>query len=176
MPLPSTDSCRPLELSFRRSEMTGFWALATSAVSVSSWLIATRLGLPLPWAWTAGSATAVLLPGVFWPSWFETGIRTWNRGARVCAAAFRLWTLAVCYYVVLPVVGFRGSALELSPLRREATMWRLLAGAATETVVAPSSRWAQGWMAVFSPFVVLLSLLRDKPEDSTPPSSTYTLY
>jgi hypothetical protein len=160
---------------------------------------ATILGLPAPWAWAAVGLVPAL-PGFIWPIWFELGIRAWNKGARLTAAALRGYVLKISYYLLFGAVGRTGSSLHLRLAGNEVSRWiprdrhdptaasrgPLAAGAAG----VGSGGWGQGlaellrssrgsgraWTVCLMPMLLLLLVLRDEEQEHQPPSSTYTLY
>jgi len=187
-PVPSTSPLPTLYLSFRRAEMTAFWMLTTALVSAGLGVSAAALGARAPWAWAAGGLS-VLLPGLVWHQWFEIGIRAWNKMARVSAAGLRAYTLKVCYYLLFSAVSHSGSSLALTLGEAETSRWvrradpafddgspQAIRGGWAEGLLAAARQPGKAWTICLVPIVLLLLVLRDDQQDSTPSSSTYTLY
>jgi hypothetical protein len=168
--------------------MTAFWMLTTALLSTGVGLAAAALGARAPWVWAA-AGLCVPLPGLVWSQWFEMGIRAWNKGARLAAAGLRAYALKVCYYVLFSMVSRSGSSLALALRTGEASRWIRRGDPASYDPLPPTvgNGWAQGllasarqpgnrWTICLLPIVLLLLVLRDDQPDSTPSSSTYTLY
>jgi hypothetical protein len=160
--------------------MTGFWILGAAALASSTALVFAVLGVPAPAGWGAAAGTAVLLPGLFWRPWFETGVKAWNKSVRVIAPALRTYVL----------LARSGSSLD-ARFREGESKWSPKAARLPSTVadqafpvLEPLHRglyvWARStrseWMILLVPMVFLLNLLTEEAQDSAPPSSTYTLY
>lgn len=181
--MPSIDSRAPLTLSFRRAEVAAFWIVGTAACALSAGVVAARAGSSEPWLWAA-AGTAVAAPGLIWPRWFRFGVRVWNKGARLAAAALRRYVLRVTYYTVFAGTSVAGSALGLSLDPSERSRWvsRAVSSASTsETPTAggllmASRRPGARWMLSLLPIVAMLRMLGDEQVDSAPASTTYTLY
>jgi hypothetical protein len=163
---------------------------------VASGLAAAAVGSRAPWAWAAVGVVPAL-PGVIWPIWFEFGIRAWNKGARLTAAALRGYVLRIGYYLLFAAVGRTGSSLQLLRAQNEASRWiardrhdPTVADHGPLPAGAGNSGWGQGvvemlrssggagraWTICLMPVLLLLLLLRDEEQEHQPPSSTYTLY
>ena len=190
--MPSTNPLPSLTLSFRRADMAGFWILGTTILSLSLGLASAALGAQAPWAWGAAGGACLLVPGLFWRQWFETGVWVWNGSMRRAAAALRTCTLVVCYYTLFAALGRSGSSLELLLRQPDASRWAPLKRGSPwiGNEGSPASdrvEWYQGlytcarttgngWVVCLLPIVLLLILLRDEQQESALPSSTYTLY
>jgi hypothetical protein len=182
-------------IGFRRAEMTAFWVLASAVSAAALGLAAWASGAPAPWAWAA-AGLCVALPGLVWPIWFELGVRAWNKGVRVSAAALRSYVLKVCYYLLFGAVSRTGSSLDLKLGQSEVSRWIRRDSAPATNDHAPlavragtragspwfselmqSSRVAgKAWTVFLMPVMLLLLVLRDEEQESAPPSSTYTLF
>lgn len=177
-------------LSLRRADTIAFWLLGTTLVCVSLGLVAAVWGAQSPWLWGAGGVS-VLVPGLVWEPWFETGVKAWNKGARLVASALRTYVLMVCYYVLVGAVSRAGASRHVAPEPAPvASRWAARRGRdSREDGALPSmeERWrqelnasaqrpGQGWVLCLFPCVFLLRLLGEEGHDGVPPSSTYTLY
>jgi hypothetical protein len=188
----SIDLRPPLTISFRRAEVVGFWILGPAVLSLSIGLAAVGVGAQAPWAWAAGVAAALILPGVAWRPWFEAGVWAWNGSVRRAAAVLRMCLLAVCYYILFVAVGRSVSSLDPAWHDRGSSGWLLRGrnaphGGDAITSLAdsragdrllrsfvrtPGNRWA----ITLLPLMFFLRLLRDEQQENVVPSSTYTLY
>ncbi len=179
-----------MAIGLRRAEVAAFWIVFTTAVMTAIGLLVWLAGLNRPAVW-ALAGLLILLPGLFRSDWFELGIKGWNKGVGIIAALLRGYVLRVCYFLFLAVTSSSGSALRLGPGVLGASGWvpRSLRDLPMDVSTLGASRlelrtqlsgaagkWANAWMLLLKPFVVLLRLLRAEARDSAPPSSTYTLY
>ena len=188
----SIDRIPRLTVSYRRAEVAGFWILGTALVWLSIGLTAAAVGSPAPWAWATAAAVVLVLPGLVWHPWFETGVWAWNGAVRRIAAGLRKCVLAAGYYILLASVSRSGSSKRQGHDQPVSSGWRVCApgsrrsgGARTQApetpatdqgldafVQVPGNRWAIALL----PIVFLLALLRDDQQQNAPPGSTYTLY
>lgn len=184
----SISSQPPLIISFRRAEVTAFWIVTTVVLSAGLGVASFALGARAPWAWGA-AGICVVLPGLFWPLWFEIGVKVWNKGASLSAAAIRAYLLKVSYYVLFSAVALGGSRLDLERSGVELSRWiprhrpavddggTHAAGENwTHALLAAARDPGKTWMICLLPIVMLLLLLRDEQQERAPSSSTYTLY
>jgi len=170
--------------------MRAFWILMTVMLAVVLMTAAVALGSAMPWAWGVGAVVPVL-PGLFSRRWFELGVSAWNKAVALTTSLLRAYTLRVCYYVFFGPVSRAGSSLGLDFGRTERSRWIPRGRRESEfekrasleqrdgwrrELVAFAGRPEKGWMVCLFPVVWLLHLLRDKPQESVPISSTYTLY
>jgi hypothetical protein len=188
--VPSTSARPSLTLAFRRAEMTAFWIMTTGLLWVMLWLTAIVLGAGTPWVWGA-AGLGVLLPGVVWSEWFELGIRAWNKGVKLIAAALRTYVLRVCYYLLFGALSSTGSSLDLE-LNADISRWVPRPRHAPDVhdggprgdsdsrrehgLLTVLRNPGKAWMVCLLPALLLLRLLRDEGQESALPSSTYTLY
>lgn len=189
--MPWTSALPPLQIGFRRAEIVAFWTVATAVFFLVLGLTAKTLGSTAPLSWAA-SGIVVLFPGIVWRPWFEFGVRGWNKVVRGLTAAMRAYVLKVCYYVVFNAVGQAGSALDLAA-RDDVSRWirrnkrsgegfgflhrtGSAAGGHEQSLLALAGSPGRAWLVCLMPVVMLLMLLRDEAQDSSLPSSTYTLY
>jgi hypothetical protein len=176
-----------LTLSYRRSEILMLW---TAGMLVLAGLIAAAavvVGVPVPWRWSAALVVMLVVPGMFDRGWFQRAIRVWNGLTWRLVRVLRAYTLSVAYSVLFAAAGrslkrttpagpMRGSSW--TAIRREsagddattesASWFAALCAFARQ----PGHRWT--WSLV--PLLVVLNLLKDDAQDTTPPGSTYTLY
>lgn len=123
--------------------------------------------------------------------------RLWNDVARGYAGIARGWVLAVCYWVVFPVVGRTGSRLPVEPEPGDGTSWTERSWSRGGRALSRSLRdggplrqdprsgwrwlvsWAQigeqAWVLLLLPFLILLQSLEPESGDA-PPADLYTLY
>jgi hypothetical protein len=173
-----------LTIGFRRAEVTAFWVLTGAVLSLLVGLVATALGTRAPWAWSAGGLV-VFLPGLVWPLWFEIGVRAWNKGVRVCSAVLRAYTLRIAYVVLFRALGRSAASFDVISTTRGRSAWQ----ARAEVDRGPASDWGSrtellrftrtpghAWAIVLLPFLQLLTWLGEERQQSTPSSSSYTLY
>jgi hypothetical protein len=178
----------------RRPGLLGFW-LAQSVLA-GTVVLAAPLPFGRPPAFAFGGVLAVTLAlvGIARPAWPVVAYRNWNRAARRVARAAEVWTLAVCYFVVFPVVGRAGSALSIERIA-SGSAWaerRTLAASsypslsaepegpgANDNWVGAILGWSRSsrnlWAFTLIPFLVLLrsfSVDRDEVKLDT----NYTLY
>jgi hypothetical protein len=187
-----TSALPPLTIGFRRAEIAAFWTVATAVLFLVLGLTAKTLGSTAALSWAA-SGIVVLFPGIVWRPWFEFGVRGWNKGMRWLTAAMRAYVLKVCYYVVFNAVGQTGSALDLAARENDVSRWiRRNEGSGEgfgflhrtdgagwggeQSLLALARSPGRAWLVCLMPVVMLLMLLRDEAQDSSLPSSTYTLY
>jgi hypothetical protein len=191
IPVPWTSAPPSMTLGHRRAEVAAFWIVFTPAVMTAVGLLVWALGLNWPAVW-ALAGFLILLPRLFRSDWFELGVRGWNRGVGIIAALLRGYVLRVCYFLFLAVTSASGSALRRGQGVSGASGWipRSLRDLPMDVMTPGASgpelrmrelpgaggKWANAWMVLLKPFVVLLRLLRAETRDSAPPSSTYTLY
>lgn len=174
--------------------------MVVSATSVAALgLGATVLGSRAPWAWAVVGLVPAL-PGLIWPVWFELGIRAWNKGTRLTAAALRGYVLKIGYYLLFAAIGRTGSSLQLLRAQNEVSRWvprnrddptvahrgRLTVGGADPgsggwgpglvELLRSSGGAGKAWTVCLMPMLLLLLVLRDEDQEHQPPSSTYTLY
>jgi len=189
--VPWTSALPPLTISFRRAEVIAFWTVATAVLVLVLGITAKALGSTTPLSW-AVTGFVVLVPGIVSRTWFEFGVRGWNKGVRWLTAAMRAYLLRICYYVVLNSVSHTGSALELAVRKGDVSRWIrrndrssegfgfLRTGSVArdddQSLLALARGPGRAWLVSLMPVVLLLMLLRDEAQDSSLPSSTYTLY
>jgi hypothetical protein len=201
--VPSTNALPSLTLGFRRAEMTAFWVFASILCAAALGLMATAVGAAAPWGW-AVAGLGIALPGAVRPIWFEWGIRAWNKGVHLIAAALRGYVLTVCYYLLFAPIGRSGSSLNLALSAAETSRW--IARSRHNPTIAERRRsggngrpdqtnggaisWSRGllasmasssgagkaWTVCLMPVMLLLVVLRDEQQENQPSSSTYTLY
>jgi hypothetical protein len=180
----------PWQLSFRRAQVAGFWAVLTPLVALAAAVLAASLSLRAPAAWGSGSAIALIAPGLVSRSWFGFGVRVWNGCAWRTAAVLRAYVTAVAYYLVVVPVGW-STANRLGLRDADARGWTGVhddsvdpAGvrplpAAPGTWFGSLCAYAGGggwWSLALAPALWTLAQLGDGHRESAPPSSTYTLY
>ena len=191
IPVPWTSAPPSMTLGLRRAELAAFWIVFTTALMTAIGLLVWALGLNRPAVW-ALAGVLILLPGLFRSDWFELGVKGWNKGVGIIAALLRGYVLRVCYFLFLAVTSSSGSVLRLGPGVLGASGWipRSLRDLPMDVITLGASgpelrmrelpgaggKWANAWMVLLKPFVVLLRVLRAETRDSAPPSSTYTLY
>lgn len=179
-----------LTIAFRRAEVAGFWLVTTGLVSLSIGLMAFVRGAPAPAAWATAAAIGLVLPGLVWRPWFETGVWFWNGSMRRVAAALRTYVLAVSYYTLFTAIACGGSSFDPGKRRPARSTWHerdRLASHQDDRVWWPFARRTHGlaafartagntWAVTLFPLVFLLTLLRDDEQEDAVPGSTYTLY
>ena len=166
--MPSTKGL-VLTISFRRAEVTAFWIVLTTTVSLTLAGSSAALGARLPALWGA-AGLCILLPGMLWPAWFDWGVRGWNKGVKLSAAVLRRYVLRVYYYVMFAAVARGGASLELMLSDDERSRW-------IRRSASPSiGHMKGGWMFALLPLTFLLLVLADDAQAAAPPSATYTLY
>jgi hypothetical protein len=166
-------------LSYRRADVIAFWVLTAIVVAVGTGAVASWVGGGAPWMWGAGAAAAIVLPGLAWRPWFESGIWAWNGTTRRLASALTAFVTAVCYYLIVAAAGRGQSApdvpgwTKIDPrVRQPSTDPPSWAGDFLAVARAPGN----GWVATLFPLVLLLILVGEASHDAGPPTSTYTLY
>lgn len=181
----------PEVVSARRAWRRSFWLVLSLGAGVLA--AAVLRTLPATGRLLAGAAVCAgtALPGLVRPGLAVAPMRAWNRAARLAGRIAALWIAAVCFYVVLALLGKAGSALRLEPPEREGSLWTPWAsdGGPTEALAAaggPGRLWAEvaawarrsgnTWAWALLPFFILLSLLDVSAEADTPPPGIYTLY
>jgi hypothetical protein len=186
-----------MSIGFRRADLTAFWILTSAVCAAALGLTAWVSGAKAPWAWAAAGLCAAL-PGLVWPIWFEIGIRGWNKGVRLSAAALRGYVLKVCYYLLFGAVSRTGSSLNLNLGKTEVSRWiprdrhhpKRTGGASLpegiggdlgssdglSALIQSSKGAGKAWTVCLLPVMWLLLVLRDEEQESAPPSSTYTLF
>jgi hypothetical protein len=175
-----------LRLSYRRAEVVPFWILATFVLSLALGFVCFLFGSASPWAWAAAGGAGLLLPGLFWAPWWQSGIWFWNGVLRRSAIVLRLYVLAVCYHTVVVAVSRLSPRIDLLMPHAGATGWRRREERDVQPV-PDLSEWYDGlyacarnprnaWVLCLLPPLFLLILLREEHFESAPPGSTYTLY
>jgi hypothetical protein len=188
----SIDRIPNLTVSYRRAEVAGFWILGTVVVWLSIGLAAAAVGAPAPWAWGTAAALALVLPGLVWHPWFETGVWAWNGSVRRLAGVLRTCVLAAGYFILFAAVGRAASSRDQARPRPDSSGWLArtpglfladrVGSRAPENPGSdqglsafarqPGNRWA----VTLIPIVFLLTLLRDDEQQGAVQGSTYTLY
>ena len=187
--LPSTDRLPSLSIPLRRAYVIAFWIAVSVVVALATAIAAAVTGRSLPWVWSGSAVVLMLLPRALSAAWFETGVRAWNAGARIASAALRGYVLFVCYHTLFRTIALAAGPAVLAPepplsgsawRPRERNSWQA-------AFAAPSGSWAYGlrmygrlsgsrWVVILLPILQLLAVFRDEAQDTTPSSSTYTLY
>jgi hypothetical protein len=182
-----------LFIPLRRAHVAAFWCLAVAFAATVAANVAAAADAPAAWLWGVAAAGLLLCPRVVSPPWFETGVRAWNAGVRLTAAALRRYVLFVCYGVLLVPVGLAASSrMSFARAAPRRSAWLAVpvdaARPATKAAWAPPRRWHRAlaayaasapdrwWSILLSPVVLLLFLLREEGRESLPPCGTYTLY
>ena len=181
-----------LSLSYRRAEVRAFWILATTVLLLVSAAVALVLGARVPWLWGASVPLMAMLPGLFWPRWFEAAVTFWNKVVRRVSRIVRAYVLTVCYYTVFAALGWNeSSAAPTLPLSGQTWWTPRAAGVIRPEGVSHSLkqtiRWYDGvvesarprgnaWVLLLLPLIFLLIVLRDEEYAEALSSSTYTLY
>ena len=178
-----------LTITFRRAESTAFWILTIALVSGGLSVLSAVSGAARPWVWAAGGLLA-LAPALLWPQFLDIGIRAWNKGMRLCAAALRVYALWISYYLLFGSVSRVGSSLHVGPSGSTASQWisRTQFGPPLrERAMSSNAELQQGllafartsgrlWSLCLLPLMLLLTLLAEEVEPTMPSSSSYTLY
>jgi hypothetical protein len=168
-------------VSYRRAEVAGFWIASTVVVWLAIGLTAAALGARAPWTWGTAAAVAVVLPGLVWRPWFETGVWAWNGAVRRLAGGLRMCVLAAAYYILVAAVSRSASSRQPARFPLDSSGWRRRTESTPrcddlrslrDFIRAPGNRWA----VTLVPIVFLLTLLRDEEQNGVLPGSTYTLY
>jgi hypothetical protein len=189
--MPWTETISPLTIGYRRADVLAFWALGVTAVVIAAAVVAWAAGLAPVWPWAAGAAAVLLVPGLFWPRWFETVVWIWNGGSRRLAAWLRAYVLFVTYTTIIGLTGqARGSTRVMTEPVEAVRGWhrrgRIVARSPRladaderdreQGMKAVASLSGQPWVHALTPVMFLLALLRDEYAGDDPPANTYTLY
>jgi hypothetical protein len=182
--------------STHRAWQRGFWLTAALGLGTAAggllWILTPSQRL------AAGVLTAVVaaVPGLLRPRLAMRPLQAWNRAARLFTRVASTWVTGICFYVVIPALGRRRSALTLDPVGPGTSLWtpwRNGAGAGGGAVegIAPANpsanawarefaTWARGsgnpWASYLLPFLVVLTALEPPPDVELPPPGIYTLY
>ena len=176
--------------------LKSFWLVISLG---SGLLVGVFLSLLVSPPWLAlGVAIALVsaLPGLLRPETVSIFYRKWNTLTHWFTRVARAWIALVYFLVVFTVVGRVGSTLKLVRPIGISSMWVPLETDAENensrfrgvTVEhSPDSGWVSAflpwaarpgnwWCFSLLPFLVLLSALESEREQSTVPTSIYTLY
>jgi len=174
----------------RRAWLRAFWLVlsATAALLLAAALAAAGRG----GAGVTGLVCFALLavPGWLRPYALSVPYRAWNRGVRAFAELASGYVTRVCLWGIFPVVGAFGSAMRMKPGEAAGFGWAPREVAPGEAAGMPepqrsdwyaafrawSARDDRRWTRVLLPFLLLLALLEEDPEQEVLEHDVYTLY
>jgi hypothetical protein len=188
----SIDRIPALTVSYRRAEVAGFWILGIVVVWLSIGVTAAAAGVRAPWTWGTTAALVLVLPGLVWHPWFETGVWLWNGSVARIARGLRMCVLAAGYYILVAAVGRSASSRNPAISQSHPSGWFVRTPGVPRpdhTHLLPPGRPGSdqgleafaripgnGWAVTLAPILFLLTLLRDDQQENAVPGSTYTLY
>ena len=169
----------------RRAWLRAFWLVQSAVIAVLLWAVLVAIGRPSVGA--LGVFVALALPGWIWPRALEKPYRAWNLVVRRFAELASAIVTRVCIWFVFPAAGMVGSQMKMKPGDAAGFGWapRDVSDGATPTpqrsdwlasFLAWSRRADNGWSVALLPFLTLLALLEEDPEEETLEHDVYTLY
>jgi hypothetical protein len=169
----------------RRAWLRAFWLVQSAAIALLLWAVLVVTGRPSAGAFVVFAALAV--PGWIWPRSLATPYRAWNFAVRRFAEFASAVVTRVCIWGVFPAAGMIGSQMKMKPDEAAGFGWapRDVSDGATPALqrgdwltsfMAWSRRADNGWSVALLPFLTLLALLEEDPEEETLEHDVYTLY
>ncbi len=169
----------------RRAWLRAFWLVQSAGIALLLWAALVASGRPSVGALVVFVVLAVT--GWVRPRALEKLYRAWNYSVRRFAAIASAIVTRVCIWGVFPAAGMAGSQMKMKPDEAAGFGWapRDLSDGATPTpqrsdwlasFLAWSRRGDNGWSLALLPFLSLLALLEEDPEEETLEHDVYTLY
>jgi hypothetical protein len=170
----------------RRAWLRAFWLVQSATASLLLWAALAAASRPGAGALVVFALLAA--PGLVWPHAMAKPYRAYNFAVRRFAELSSSVVTRVCLWGIFPAVGMVGSQMKMKPDEAAGFGWAPreapAGGSAPElqnsdwlaSFLAWSGRNDNRWSLALLPFLLLLALLEEDPEEETLEHDVYTLY